>query len=92
MYLCCLHTMQYPYHKAIGKDGILHHHEQSKIHCNATTQADIFTLSFSTPDLRIDSQCLKQQDDLAEENRTILRLMVTAVEFLQTRFTIQGSS
>ena len=46
-----------PY-QALGKDGILHHHEQSKMHCNATTQADMFTLTFRKPDLRIDSQFL----------------------------------
>ena len=67
-----LSIYQYPYQKALGRDGILPHHEQSKMHCNATTQADTFTLSFRKPDLRIDSQFLKQQNEHAEENRTIL--------------------
>ena len=64
VYLCCLHT------RLLVKMAF---------YSNATTQADMFTLTFRKPDLRIDFQFIKQQDELAEVNRTILQLMITAV-------------
>ena len=76
MFTIVLSPYQYLYHKALGEDGILHHHEKSKMHCNDTTQADTFTLTSRKPDMKIDSQLLKQQDELAEENKTILCLML----------------
>ena len=73
---------QKPYSKALGKDGVLVCHEKTAMHRHAVERADLFTLNFAHPSSRIDSQLLKQQEELATENKVVLRHIVRAVEFL----------
>ena len=49
-----LPSYQKTYTKALGKDGILVHHEQNVMHQHATERADCFKLTFIAPDVRVD--------------------------------------
>ena len=77
-----LSPYQYPYNKALGKDGILGSHEKSAAHVQAVKQADLFRQNYCNPEARIDAQLLSQQDKQANENKEILHHIVMAVEFL----------
>ena len=77
-----LSPYQYPYSKALGKDGVLTCHEATFVHQHATEAMDLFLRSISNPSERVDSLLLRQKDELAEENRHILKQIILAVEFL----------
>ena len=67
-----LSSYQKPYTKALGKDGILVHHEQNVMHQRTTERADCFKLTFIVPDLRVDSKLPKVRQEQQEENKEIL--------------------
>ena len=69
------------YSKALGKDGILVCHEQIAMHHRVEERADLFLQNYRKPDTRVDTQLIKQQQ-LAEENKEVLRQIVIPVEFL----------
>ena len=77
-----LSLYQYPYNKALGKDGILGSHEKNAVHVQAVEQADLFRQNYCNPEARIDACLLRQQDKQANENKEILHHIVMAVEFL----------
>ena len=70
---------RHPYNKALGIVANLDH---SIMHCCASAQADALSLTFISPDERIDTLFMKHQGQLAEKNKDILRQIVLAVEFL----------
>ena len=65
-----LSSYQKPYTKALGKDGILLHHERTIMHQHAAEMVDMFKPSYSNPDTSVDS-CLnsaKKVQNVSTEN------------------------
>ena len=77
-----LSPYQGSYSKALGKDGVLVCHNYTVMHHRATERADLFLHNFLHTSERIDSMLLKQNNQLADENKHILSQIILAVEFL----------
>ena len=77
-----LSPYQGSYSKALGKDGVLVCHNYTVMHHRATERADLFLYNFLHTSERIDSMLLKQNNQLADENKHILCQIILAVEFL----------
>ncbi|KAL5509306.1 hypothetical protein EMCRGX_G004648 [Ephydatia muelleri] len=56
-----LSPYQYPYDKALGKDGILGSHETSAAHVQAVERADLIRQNYCNPEARIDARLLSHQ-------------------------------
>ena len=52
------------------------------MHRHATIRADTFLHTYSNPSARIDSRLMKQQEELAKENKHILQQIILTIEFL----------
>ena len=77
-----LSPYQGSYSKALGKDGVLVCHNYTVMHHRATERVDLFLHNFLHSSERIDSMLLKQNNQLADENKHILCQIILAVEFL----------
>ena len=77
-----LSAFKYPFSKALGKDGVLVCHNITAMHRHATIRADTFLHTYFNPSARIDSRLMKQQEELAKENKHILQQIILAIEFL----------
>ena len=71
-----------PYSKALSKDGILVCHEQTAMHRHTEERVDLFLQNYRRSDTRVDTQLMKQQQQVAEENKEVLRQIVLVVQFL----------
>ena len=77
---------QYPYNKALGKEGILSSHAKNAVHhVQAEERADLFRQNYRNPEARVDTHLLKQQDKQVNDNKEILHHIVMAVEFLANK-------
>ena len=77
-----LTPFQKPYSKALGKDEILVCNELTTMHHNAAEQADLYKHNFITPEARVDTRLMRQQDQQAVENKEVFLQIVLTVEFL----------
>ena len=71
-----------PYSKALGKDGVLVSHDSAVMHCRAAKRVDLFLRNYMHPSERVDYRLMKSRDQLADENKHILRQIILATEFL----------
>ena len=69
-------------YKTLEKNGVLVRHAESDMHHGAVLQADLFRLNFENPSARVDSRIMLKEVDQQEENKTVLRKIATAVDFL----------
>ena len=52
------------------------------MHHGAALRADLLRLNFENPSARVDSQIMLKEADQQEENKKVLRQIVSAVEYL----------
>lgn len=71
-----LSSYQTPFTKALGKDGILVHHEQTVMHQYAAERADCFKVTHITPDVRVDS--LLTKNNKKKTDRFCARLFIVS--------------
>lgn len=71
-----------PYSKALGKDGVLVSHDSTVMHHHAAERVDLFLRHYTHPSERVDYKLMKCKDQLADENKHILKQIILATEFL----------